>query len=201
MWALGRSLCPSALPRELDGGAGRSKATPQRSSAPLKPLCRRGLAAVRPACLQSNENRYRLLEGKHVALVAEKEKLFQENETLRQVGPTGQLVHVQACWRCRSHLAAWRSGADASASARYSAIVLQELTSARMEHSKAQTALMAKDAELERHNVEISSLQSDKASLDKLLQVLGRVLQAACGVLVLVLQHWVVLVEGPWRLR
>lgn len=40
-----------------------------------------------------------------------------------------------------------------------------------MEHSKAQTALMAKDAELERKNVEIGSLQADKASLDKLLQV------------------------------
>lgn len=49
--------------------------------------------------------------------------------------------------------------------------VLQELTTARMEHSKAQTALMAKDAELERKNVEIGSLQADKASLDKLLQV------------------------------
>lgn len=40
-----------------------------------------------------------------------------------------------------------------------------------MEHSKAQTALMAKDAELERKNVEIGSLQADKAGLDKLLQV------------------------------
>lgn len=34
---------------------------------------------------QANEQRYRLLEGKHTALVAEKEKLFQENEALRQV--------------------------------------------------------------------------------------------------------------------
>ena len=50
-------------------------------------------------------------------------------------------------------------------------MLLQELTTARMEHSKVQTALMAKDAELERRNVEIGSLQSDKSSLDKLLQV------------------------------
>ena len=42
-----------------------------------------------------------------------------------------------------------------------------------MEHSKAQTALMARDAELERRAVEVSSLQSDKAQLDKLLQVGG----------------------------
>ncbi len=40
-----------------------------------------------------------------------------------------------------------------------------------MEHSKAQTALMSKDAELERRAVEVASLQSDKAGLDKLLQV------------------------------
>lgn len=62
--------------------------------------------------------------------MAEKEKLFQENEAMRT-----------------------------------------ELTAARMEHSKVQTALMARDAELERRNVEIGSLQSDKASLDKMLQV------------------------------
>ena len=48
---------------------------------------------------------------------------------------------------------------------------LQELTAARMESHKAQTALMQRDAELERRNVEIASLQSDKAGLDKLLQV------------------------------
>ena len=40
-----------------------------------------------------------------------------------------------------------------------------------MEHSKAQTALMARDAELERRAVEVAALQSDKAGLDKLLQV------------------------------
>ena len=40
-----------------------------------------------------------------------------------------------------------------------------------MEHSKAQTALMSKDAELERRAVEVAALQSDKAGLDKLLQV------------------------------
>lgn len=39
-----------------------------------------------------------------------------------------------------------------------------------MEHSKSQTGLMAKDAELERKNVEIGSLQADKAGLDKLVQ-------------------------------
>ena len=48
---------------------------------------------------------------------------------------------------------------------------LQELTAVRMESHKAQTALMQRDAELERRNVEIASLQSDKAGLDKLLQV------------------------------
>jgi hypothetical protein len=40
-----------------------------------------------------------------------------------------------------------------------------------MECSRVQTSLMSRDAELERKNVEIGSLQSDKASLDKLLQV------------------------------
>ena len=39
--------------------------------------------------MQANEQRYRLLESKHVALVAEKENLFQENETLRQVPTDG----------------------------------------------------------------------------------------------------------------
>ena len=37
------------------------------------------------ACLQATEQRYRLLESKHTALATEKDKLFQENETLRQV--------------------------------------------------------------------------------------------------------------------
>ena len=47
----------------------------------LPPPCRR----LCPPLLQTNEQRFRLLEGKHTALVAEKDKLFQENETLRQV--------------------------------------------------------------------------------------------------------------------
>ena len=42
-----------------------------------------------PPPLQANEQRYRLLEGKHTTIVAEKEKLFQENEALRQVRPQG----------------------------------------------------------------------------------------------------------------
>ena len=50
-----------------------------------------------PRCLQANEQRYRLLEGKHTALVAEKDKLFQENETLRQVGAL-----PAALWLCFS---------------------------------------------------------------------------------------------------
>ena len=49
---------------------------------------------------------------------------------------------------------------------------MQEITAARMECSRVQTSLMSRDAELERKNVEIGSLQSDKASLDKLLQVM-----------------------------
>lgn len=57
----------------------------------------------------------------------------------------------------------------------------QELTTARLEHSRAQTALMAKDAELERKNMENSSLQADKASLDKLLQVRGCPFRCTCS--------------------
>ncbi len=45
-----------------------------------------------PHLLQSNEQRYRLLEGKHAAVAAEKEKLFQENEALRKVGPACLLL-------------------------------------------------------------------------------------------------------------
>ena len=60
-----------------------------RACPPSLPTHRRrrhlDFAAATP--LQSNEQRYRLLEGKHTALAAEKEKLFQENETLRKVGP------------------------------------------------------------------------------------------------------------------
>lgn len=47
---------------------------------------------------------------------------------------------------------------------------MQELTSARAEVHKQQTALMQRDAELEHRNVEVAALQRDKASLDKLLQ-------------------------------
>lgn len=48
------------------------------------PSCRRRRLPP-PLLPQSNEQRYRLLEGKHTTLLADKEKLFQENETLRQV--------------------------------------------------------------------------------------------------------------------
>lgn len=46
----------------------------------------------------------------------------------------------------------------------------QELTAARLEQSRCQTALMSRNAELERRGVEVGALQADKASLDKLLQ-------------------------------
>ena len=77
----------------------------------------------------------------------------------------------------------WRS---ANNTARF--LCLQELTSVRMELHKCQTAGMHKDAELERRNVEVASLQSDKASLDKLLQV-----GAGCWVLGCVPAAWAVL--------
>lgn len=46
----------------------------------------------------------------------------------------------------------------------------QELTTARAEVHQLQTALMSRDAELEKKRMEITSLQQDKSSLDKLLQ-------------------------------
>ena len=73
--------------------------------------------------------------------------------------------------------------------------MLQEVTTARAEAHKLQTELMQRDAELERKNVEVASLQRDKAQLDKLLQVGGRVLGS--GALFLrvcrcrsVCEHW-----------
>ena len=46
----------------------------------------------------------------------------------------------------------------------------QELTAARAEAHRLQTALMQRDADLERRAVEVGSLQRDKVTLDKMLQ-------------------------------
>ncbi len=48
---------------------------------------------------------------------------------------------------------------------------------ARAEVHKLQTLLMQRDAELEHKNVEVGTLQRDKASLDKLLQEKQSVIQ------------------------
>lgn len=121
---------------------------------------------------QANEQRYRLLEGKHTSLVAEKEKLFQENEALRQVRLQSVCCSSNCLAWLRPESVRWPSRA-ACLPALHREPAAQELTAARMEHSKAQTALMSKDAELERRAVEVAALQSDKAGLDKLLQVAG----------------------------
>jgi hypothetical protein len=89
----GRVCCLGALPTlpaavHVYSGASavllaatRAGAHPPPTPATLPP--------PRPPLLQANEQRFRLLEGKHTTLVAEKDKLFQENETLRQVSRRG----------------------------------------------------------------------------------------------------------------
>lgn len=51
-----------------------------------------------------------------------------------------------------------------------SPVCLQELTAAKKEVHKLQSALFQRDAELEQKRLEVDSLQRDKGSLDKLLQ-------------------------------
>ena len=71
----------------------------QRTTRPPLPPPRRHRC---PPLLQANEQRFRLLEGKHTALVAEKDKLFQENETLRQVSRRTDLARSsQGRPKCR----------------------------------------------------------------------------------------------------
>lgn len=119
---------------------------------------------------QAMEQRYSALAAVHGKLSAEKERLQQENGTLRE---------VRRGWHAAPLLAALLFPPSAAALACLSSEgltwaspvwELQEVTAARSEVHKLQTALMQKDAELERRNLENRSLAQDKASLERLLQ-------------------------------
>jgi hypothetical protein len=115
------------------------------------------------------EQRYAALIDAHGKAVAEKQKLAQENETLREVGCTAGLCR-QAPPPTHTPPAQLLGPPFPARPRALSHAASQDLTSARQEAQRLQTALAQRDSELERRNVEMSALRRDKATLDKLLQ-------------------------------